>query len=62
VVVLNVTGNATADEVLSLVREVRSIVKERTGLHLYAEPEMIGFSADELREYGFGEDEVRRYL
>ena len=61
VVVLNVTGEATADEVLSLVREVRAIVEEKTGLHLYTEPEMIGFSAEELRGYGFGEDEVMRY-
>ena len=61
VVVLNVTGNATADEVLTLVREVREIVEEKTGLHLYTEPELIGFTGDELRGYGFNEEEIRRY-
>jgi UDP-N-acetylmuramate dehydrogenase len=62
VVVLNVTGKATAEEVLSLVRDVRAMVQEKTGLHLYTEPEMIGFTAEELRGYGFKEDEVERYL
>jgi UDP-N-acetylmuramate dehydrogenase len=61
VVVLNVTGNATADEVLTLVREVRTTVQEKTGLHLYTEPELIGFTADELRGYGFNREEIRRY-
>lgn len=62
VIVLNVTGEATADEVLSVVREVRGIVEEKTGLHLYTEPELIGFSAEELRGYGFNEEEIERYL
>lgn len=61
VVVLNVTGDATADEVLSVVREVRAIVEDKTGLHLYTEPELIGFSAKELRGYGFNDDEIARY-
>lgn len=62
VVVLNVTREATADEVLSVVKEVREIVEEKTGLHLYTEPELIGFSAEELRGYGFNEDEIKRYI
>lgn len=61
VVVLNGTGNATAHEVLSLVKEVRMIVEEKTGLHLYTEPEIIGFTSDELRNYGFNADELLRY-
>jgi UDP-N-acetylmuramate dehydrogenase len=62
VVVLNVTGEATADEILSVVKEVREIVESKTGLHLYTEPELIGFSADELRSYGFNEEEIARYI
>ena len=62
VVVLNVTGEATADEVLSTVKEVRGIVEEKTGLHLYTEPELIGFSAEDLRKYGFNEEEIKRYI
>ncbi len=62
VVVLNVTGEATANEVLSVVKEVREIVESKTGLHLYTEPELIGFSANELRKFGFNEDEIARYI
>jgi len=62
VVVLNVTGEATADEVLSVVKEVRGIVQEKTGLHLYTEPELIGFTASELQHYGFNDEEITRYI
>ena len=62
VVVLNVSGEATADEVLSVVREVRTIVEEKTGLHLYTEPELIGFTEEELRWYGFNDAEIARYI
>jgi UDP-N-acetylenolpyruvoylglucosamine reductase len=62
VIVLNVTGEATADEVLSVVKEVREIVEEKTGLHLYTEPELIGFSERELRSYGFNDAEIKRYV
>ena len=61
VVVLNVTGEAAAEEVLSVVREVRAIVEEKTGLHLYTEPELIGFTAGDLQGYGFNGEEIRRY-
>lgn len=61
VVVLNKNGNATAHEVLSLVKEVRRIVREKTGLHLYTEPEFIGFTAEDLRGYGFNDEELARY-
>ena len=62
VVVLNVTGKASASDVLTLVREVRKIVQHKTGLHLLTEPELIGFDADELSEYGFVEGEIERYV
>jgi len=62
VVVLNATGKASAAEILSLVNEVRSIVKEKTGIHLYTEPELIGFTEEELRSYGFNDQEIGRYI
>ncbi len=62
VIVLNVTGQATADEVLSVVREVRALVREKTGLHLSTEPELIGFTEAELRGYGFIDEEIQRYI
>jgi len=61
VIVLNETGEATAKEVLTLVHHVRTIVRDKTGLHLYTEPELIGFTAEELRSYGFNEEEIARY-
>ncbi|MEO6939936.1 MAG: UDP-N-acetylmuramate dehydrogenase [Candidatus Kapaibacterium sp.] len=62
VVVLNVTGTASATEVLALVAEVRAIVKAKTGLHLFAEPELIGFTKQELTAAGFNDLEIERYL
>jgi UDP-N-acetylmuramate dehydrogenase len=62
VIVLNVTGHATAEEVLALVKEVRRIVENKTGLHLYTEPELIGFSESELLNFGFNGEEIARYL
>lgn len=61
VVVLNKNGNATAHEVLTLVQRVRQIVQEKTGLHLYTEPEFIGFTSDDLAAYGFNAEELARY-
>ncbi len=61
VIVLNVTGKATADEVLSVVHEVRNVVMEKTGLYLYIEPELIGFDTDELKGYGFNDLEITRF-
>jgi UDP-N-acetylmuramate dehydrogenase len=62
VVLLNETGNATAAEVLNLVDDVRKIVKQKTGLHIYTEPELIGFTEDELRDNGFIDEEIARYI
>ncbi len=61
VVVLNVTGKASAADVLTLVQEVRKIVQHKTGLHLFTEPELIGFAEHELRSYGFIDSEIERY-
>lgn len=62
VVVLNKTGTATASEILTLVQRVRAIVKEKTGLHLFTEPELIGFTEAELRSFGFIDEEIERYV
>jgi UDP-N-acetylmuramate dehydrogenase len=61
VVVLNANANASAAEVLTLVMEVRVVVKAKTGLHLLTEPELIGFTADELCNFGFIDSEIARY-
>ncbi len=42
-VIVNKTGRATADDVLGLAEKVRSQVREKTGLSLQFEPELIGF-------------------
>lgn len=43
-IVVNSTGHATANDVLQLATEVFSIVKDKTGIDLEIEPELIGFS------------------
>lgn len=50
-VLLNATGNATAVEVLETFRAVRMQVFEKTGVTLQNEPELVGFSAQELEYY-----------
>ena len=62
VVILNASGEAKARDVLSLIQHVRERVFELTGLHLYTEPELIGFTAEDLQKYGFREDEIERYV
>jgi UDP-N-acetylmuramate dehydrogenase len=62
VVLLNETGHASATEVLNLVDEVRKKIKDKTSLHIYTEPELIGFTEDELRSYGFIDEEIDRYI
>ncbi len=62
VVVLNTTGDATAAEVLQLVQAVRAQVRSQTSLHLYTEPELIGFTESELRGYDFNDQEIQRYI
>jgi len=62
VVVLNVTGEATADEVLSVVREVREIIEEKTGLHLLHRTGIDRVYGRGVEGYGFNEEEIARYI
>ncbi len=43
-------GGATAAEVVALAREIRAGVADRLGVHLAPEPELVGFTPDELGE------------
>ena len=47
-VILN-QGGATADDVLSLARHIRQTVHQRTGMVLPLEPELVGFTLEEVR-------------
>jgi UDP-N-acetylmuramate dehydrogenase len=42
------TGQATAADVLAVIRHVRHTVLERTGVHLEPEIQLLGFSAEQL--------------
>ncbi len=42
-VIINATGKATAEDVLTLYQEVQNIVFEKTGVRLEHEPEFVGF-------------------
>ncbi len=50
-VILNYERTATSDDVLNLMKLVRKAVKSKTGMEIVPEPELIGFSAQELEEY-----------
>ncbi len=50
-VILNFTGSATSGDVLELMKTVRQTVKDKTGMEIMPEPELIGFSPQELEEY-----------
>ncbi len=50
-VIVNATGKAKAVDVLELAGGVLALVKEKTGLDLEIEPELIGFSKEELAKY-----------
>ncbi len=50
-VLLNYSGTATAHDVLSLMKQVRQTVYARTGMKLDLEPELVGFSEAELKNY-----------
>ncbi len=62
VVILNSIGEATARDVLSLIHQVREKVIDLTGLCIYTEPELIGFTVEDLQKYGFKEEEIKRYV
>jgi UDP-N-acetylmuramate dehydrogenase len=49
-VLLNL-GGATAHDVMSLAGHARRTVAERTGMAISLEPELVGFSAEEVAEY-----------
>jgi UDP-N-acetylmuramate dehydrogenase len=49
-VIINESGKASAKDVLALVKQVRIAVFEKTGLKLAHEPELIGFSTEEIAE------------
>jgi UDP-N-acetylmuramate dehydrogenase len=44
-------GGATADDVLSLARHIRQTVYQRTGMVLQLEPELVGFTPEEIQAY-----------
>ncbi|GAK50318.1 UDP-N-acetylenolpyruvoylglucosamine reductase 1 [Candidatus Moduliflexus flocculans] len=50
-ILINATGNATADEVMSLMKTVRQTVYAHTGLEIMPEPNFIGFTQEELECY-----------
>lgn len=50
-VLVNESGNATAVEVLQLVQHIMKTVYEKTGIKIYPEPELVGFTQEELDRY-----------
>ena len=50
-VIVNKSGTARATDVLGIVKKVRTTVLERMGIALEIEPELVGFSAEEIREH-----------
>ena len=49
-VILN-QGGATADDVLRLAGHIRRTVQRETGITLELEPELVGFTPDEIDRY-----------
>ncbi|QQS23378.1 UDP-N-acetylmuramate dehydrogenase [bacterium] len=45
-IILNFTGHATSDDVMTLYKEVSSVVYEKTGVNLGMEPELVGFKSE----------------
>ncbi|PIE33216.1 hypothetical protein CSA56_12910 [candidate division KSB3 bacterium] len=50
-IIVNETGNATASDVMKLVKHVRHRISRNTGLQIVPEPNLLGFTSEELREY-----------
>jgi len=50
-VVVNANGRATARDIMMLAKRVRTTVFERSGLLIPIEPELVGFSDDDLAYY-----------
>jgi UDP-N-acetylmuramate dehydrogenase len=49
-VVINKNGQATSADVINLAKKVKQTVKEKLGINIHIEPELIGFSATKLKE------------
>lgn len=47
-IIINQTGQASADDVLTLFKQVQARVRDKTGVTLEAEPELIGFNEAEI--------------
>lgn len=54
-IIVNVAGRATARDIMKLVRKVRLITHQKSGLWITPEPELVGFTAYERHHY-FGLD------
>lgn len=50
-VIINIDGTATAHDVMSLFKKTRQTIFRLTGMKLVNEPQLVGFSEDELKEY-----------
>lgn len=50
-VILNESGSATSDDVLRLFKKVRQTIYLKCGVEIVNEPELIGFSENELQKY-----------
>ncbi len=50
-VLVNESGNATAREILELAHHVMETVYKKTGIKIYPEPELLGFTQEELESY-----------
>ncbi len=51
-VIINKTGDATASDVLELAKTVVQTLRNRLGLNVQIEPELLGFSKEELIDLG----------
>lgn len=52
-IIVNATGTATAHDVMSLMKTVRQSVFQHTGVEVFPEPTLLGFSEEELHWYFF---------
>lgn len=50
-IIINKNNSATADDIMNLVKKVRQTVFAKTGIELELEPELVGFSQEELLGY-----------
>jgi len=50
-IIVNESGKASADDVLSLAQKVRSEIFQKTGLEIDTEPELVGFTGEEIANF-----------